>query len=914
MHGENPHAATPRGRQRRGLSDHGKRFDLERDDPASRPQFHPTRPGRCFGTLHPLHRRAGTAHPPGFIASITPRGESEMSERRFLKPLLAIAFTFAAASVAASPIEEIVVTATKRVANVQDVPVAVTALSSIQLDRAGVKDLRDLPTLSPSFNMNASQTESQGSTLRLRGVGTTGNNIGLESAVGVFIDGVYISRPGVALGDLFDVKQIEVLRGPQGTLFGQNTSAGALSIKTKKPLLDDTEFWASGTAGNYDSYDLKAGGNIPLIPGKLGLRLAGAVRKQDGFVHSLTSSGESMNRDRQSFRGQLLWEPTDAMSFRLIGDYSNADENCCDAAIQQESPLVAAGAFAAAGLPANAGVVASGDRALKHRQTNGSPFKNPFKQYGLSLEWNWDTDLGTVTYLGSYRSFKADSVQDSEYVGADVYRVQPSYAGGYKTYDDIKNWTNELRMQGVNGRLDWLVGGYFSNEQIVEHQGLGLGADYGQYVSATGWYGAILPLVGSSLDGVPLTTGGTFGDVTSATNPAVAFAGGVDPAGSYAQNNFQQDARTWSVFTHDTYSLTDKLDLVLGLRWTDEHKAGSFVQAYGQSPACANTLANAAGLPSAASQVGGIAVALMCFPFATQVGLSPVTPAQFDKHFNDNELVYTLKSTYAFTDDVNGYASFTHGFKSGGFNLDSTAAAGGADPRFLSEKTDAWELGVKSDLFDHTVRANAALFYMQMHNFQVLEFTGVQFKTFNVDKAVSKGLEIETETSPIDGLDLSLDYTYADARYPGDCNGSSTAPSIVALCGQNLTNAPHHVVVAGVNYERPIGATDLSWFVNTSTRWESNRRTSTQAIVPGTNLSAPVDSQHDNAKVNLRLGVEKGAGQWSLELWGNNLFDKQTKNVTFNVPLRGIASLGTAARGVFFDAPRTYGITLRTQM
>lgn len=156
-------------------------------------------------------------------------------------------------------IEEVIVTATKRAQSVQEVPIAVTAISAESLERAGVQDLRDLSAVATSFNMNSSQTESQGSTLRIRGVGTTGNNIGLESAVGVFLDGVYLSRPGVALGDLMDIESIEVLRGPQGTLFGRNTSAGALNIRTKGPNFEETEGFANVTVGNYSMHNIQAG-------------------------------------------------------------------------------------------------------------------------------------------------------------------------------------------------------------------------------------------------------------------------------------------------------------------------------------------------------------------------------------------------------------------------------------------------------------------------------------------------------------------------------------------------------------------------------------------------------------------------------------------------------------------------------
>jgi outer membrane receptor protein involved in Fe transport len=151
----------------------------------------------------------------------------------------------------------IIVTATRRAENLQEVPLAVTAVSTEDLDRQGITDIRNLAAVAPSFNINSSDTETQGTTIRIRGVGTTGNNIGLESAVAVFLDGVYLSRPGAALGDLVDVERVEVLRGPQGTLFGRNTTAGALNITTKKPDLDIVEGFANATYGNFNFFNVQ---------------------------------------------------------------------------------------------------------------------------------------------------------------------------------------------------------------------------------------------------------------------------------------------------------------------------------------------------------------------------------------------------------------------------------------------------------------------------------------------------------------------------------------------------------------------------------------------------------------------------------------------------------------------------------
>ena len=893
-------------------------------------------------------------------------------------PFVALAAPQALSQNTQAALEEVIVTATKREESVQDIPIAVTAFDAVTLDRAGIKDLRDLSTVAASFNMNSTQTESQGTTLRMRGVGTTGNNIGLESSVGIFLDGVYLSRPGVALGDLLDVQQIEVLRGPQGTLFGRNTSAGAINILTKKPNLDEYKSFINLSAGNEDFRNIQAGSSGPLIEGVLAYRLSGALRQQDGFLKS-TSGAESRNRDRYMLRGQLLWDINETMELRLIGDYSDTDEKCCDAVILSTGP--GPGSFQAAGLPPHGGVTASGRSALNDITGNAEQFENPTEQYGISAEFNWDaSDTTRLTFINSYRDFDAGSVQHSDFVGLDVFSVQPSAAGGQKSFDTIETWTSELRLAGEAGRLSWMVGAYYSDEQIEEGQGLGAGANYSAYTDANLWFFALQPALTPDaqrlLAGIPLATGGTFGDVLATlknpeASPTVAFAGGVNVNGSFAQNNFKQDGTAWSIFTHNTLHVTDQLDLVLGLRWINEKKDGSFEQPLTNNSACLNTLGNAgalsaatargaayrtgteafvnaaviagartagaagakaagagvagqaaageaaatapatlvlaaataagagAGLAEAASAIGNASAVYACFPFiAPALGIA-FLPLPFDRTYRDDELAYTAKAVYAFTDSLTAYISFTHGYKAGGFNLDAGAAAQGADPRFAAETNDAWEFGIKSQWFDNRLRANLAVFDYDLEDFQVLDFTGVRFNTFNVPNAESQGLELELSALPAEGLNLSLAYTYADSSYPNDCdnNDPAASPRIQSLCGIDLTNAPKQVVTAGIGYEGNI-MQNYVFFLNGFYRWEDDRRTGTQ---PGA-----FDIQKSNAKLNLRAGFGCQAGDWTLEIWGNNVTDERTKNVTFNTPLR------VTSRAVFVEAPRTYGLTLRT--
>ncbi|MEO0450673.1 MAG: TonB-dependent receptor [Pseudomonadota bacterium] len=810
----------------------------------------------------------------------------------------------------ARTLSTVTVTATQRAESIQDVPIAVTALSPEVLDRAGVADVTALDSVAPSFNMNSSDTTTGGTTLRIRGVGTTGNNIGLESSVGVFLDGVYLSRPGVALGDLMDLEQIEVLRGPQGTLFGRNTSAGALNIKTKKPNLDEIEGFANATLGNYNLLNVQGGVSIPIVEDTLAVRISGAITERDGFVEGLNGT-ESHDRDRTVIRGQALLDLKERGEIRAILDYSEANEQCCHAVWNNDTPFVAF--FGPAGFDADGGAPNIGIDGLR---SNDSDFSNPFEQTGFSLEYNVDTPLGALTYIGSYRDFEDETFRSTDYVGLDIFtvgrspesRALPGTAftpSGNVT--SIETTTHELRLQdsAFDDRLDWLVGLYYSDETIDSRGSLTLLDDFQAGVSAG--------LLGQS------------------ANVLFAFAGFNDASGDFADNAFLQEGESFSIFTHNILSVTDKLDLTVGLRYVEESKDGSFEQVGGNFDACLGTFNTLATDPTAIpASLAGASVALNCFifaaptfdeanfgPFFAPFSASPLAgllPQEFSDTFEDEELVYTIKLGYELTPNVNIYGGFTHGFKSGGFNLDASAAAGGADPRFDSEIVDAWEFGLKSTLFDGRARANIAIFHQDLEDFQVLEFTGIRFQTFNVGKAQASGVEVETEAQLTDNLAANFNWTYSDANYPDDCDIlDATAPGFnpnaANLCGASLTNAPENVVVAGATYE--FDAVGLEWFANGNFRYESDRRTSTQPTEILSPVLLPGDIQEANTKVNLRVGVSSPDDRWTIELWGRNITDEQTKNVTFNIPLRG--GEGARARGTFTQDPATYGVTLRTR-
>ena len=641
----------------------------------------------------------------------------------------------------------------------------------------------------------------------------------------------------------------------------------------------------------------------------------GATNVRAIAVDATGKIGESNSLDQFLVRGQIGYESEGGIEVRLIGDYSELSGTCCNAVEVLKSPLETGGVFGLAGLGATggnfAGASASGpfDNAGAQSALEGLTASESYvattgiSQWGVSGEIKFPLgDSANVIYIGSYREFTSEGGQsDSDFTSLDLFNVRaiPSFASGGTQIDTM---THELRVQGeaFDGRLDWLVGAYYSTEDIEQVVVSSLGTDWDRYVGAL-----LLP-----------STRGAFGPT-----PLAVFSGGVSPVGTASANQFTQNSKSWSVFTHNTLEIFDGFSATVGLRYSDESKDGAFNQLASNPGACPGIVNNAAGGPLAVGQPR-IPRALVptilitgCFPFVAPADLAASAvlplPRTFNDRFEDKELVYTGKLSYAFADPINIYASFTHGFKSGGFNLDTTAAIGGTDPRFASEEVDAYEIGFKGKFLDSAVTLNVAAFIEDFTNFQVLEFTGAQFQTFNVPKAQSKGVEIESVIRPSNNLTINAGVTLIDASYPDDCATTTDPLRVQNLCGFELTNAPPIVGVMGATYRDDIGD-NLEFFLNGQVRLESDRRTSTQGQdVPttqaqlGNTALVPFDVQDGNAKINLRAGIGSQDESWGIEIWATNLTNEITRGVTFNTTLR------SGSRSAYPQEPRMYGVTLR---
>ena len=380
---------------------------------------------------------------------------------------------------------DIVVTATRRNQALSDVPLAVSAVTAESLANTGASDIRQMQQVSPSLLVSSTQSEGGASTARIRGIGTVGDNPGLESSVGVFIDGVYRSRTGVGLSELGAVDRIEVLRGPQGTLFGRNTSAGLISIITAKPKFN-TEISGELTAGNYNLRrgSLSATGGLS---DTIAVRFDGVYLKRDGFLKDLISGRDVNNRDRFLLRGQALFQPTDSLSFRLVADYSKRNEECCAAPFLPASDAILTGPGTVTRGPSTAkplvealSGVALPDNPFKRDVTisRGRSYRGDVRDGGISGELNYDFGGAELTSITAYRDNKLIRGTDVDYNALDlVYRPDDGTA-----FNRFKTFSQEARLQGTTfgGKLDWLVGGYYANEKLNSRDSLRYGNDYGR--------------------------------------------------------------------------------------------------------------------------------------------------------------------------------------------------------------------------------------------------------------------------------------------------------------------------------------------------------------------------------------------------------------------------------------------------
>jgi iron complex outermembrane recepter protein len=829
--------------------------------------------------------------------------------------------------------EEIIVTASKREQTLQDTPISVAVASKQQIEQSQIRDLIDLQTLVPSLKVGQLQS-SANTNFVIRGFGNGANNPGIEPSVGVFIDGVYRSRSAAQIGDLPNITRVEVLRGPQSTLFGKNASAGIISIVTAEPQFD---FGGSVEAvyGNFNSVILKGDVTGPIIADKLAFSLAGNYNKRDGFARDLNLNTDINDRNRYSIRGQLLFEPNSDLKIRIIGDFDNIDEVCCTVANLVDG--------ATGNVVRALGGRVNSNQPFSRRSFNNFESSNDIDNYGVSAQINYNvTDTLSLTSISAYRAVDSTTNQDSDFTSADLI-------GDNLATTKIDTYTQELRIASdFDGPLNFLLGGYYFDEKIDFANRLTFGRDFRGYINALS-QGGVTTLERTIL-GLPA---GTFGAVGQ---------------GAFDQFNFKNDS--FSIFGQVDFEIGEKITLTAGFNYTDDSKkvrsnsrstdAFSAVDlvAVGRGvitqTAIATTVGQLLGLPGQASaaQVAAFAGAnpagfaqvqagATAFAAANQTNpavnqLLGLRPLQFLPPFlnfpnavesgktSDQDLSYTLRLAYKVSSRLNLYATYATGFKASSFNLSRDSrptianfipgspvtnpptspirAAGLALPNLTAgtrfadpEEATNYEIGLKGNF--PGVAFNLAIFQQELKGFQSNVFQGAGFVLGNAEKQTTKGVEFDISVTPIKALNFTAAFTYLDPKFDKFTGGSAFNPATNTVVPTNLTGrvpsgqSPFTIAVGGT-YTQELGG-DRKIIFHADYDYSSPFQ-----IAQG--LPFKADPETLNASITF-VPIKN----FELSVFGRNLTEPKFNPVIFP----SVAQPGSLS--AYPSPPRTYGISGR---
>lgn len=773
-------------------------------------------------------------------------------------------------------IEEIIVTAQKREQSAQDVPIAISAFDEQFLSESGVNDILELQVFVPGLSIY-SEYSTVVPSFNIRGLGTTSTNLALESSVGIYVDGVYRSRQSSGLSDLIDIERVEVLKGPQGTLFGKNTVAGAVQFLTVAPVLDEWGGYAELRAGSDSLAKFSGAINIPLVDGRAAARISVGTTQRDGYVDNIVTGTELNERDRYTVRGQLLFNISDSLTARLIADYSEVDENCCGGSNIFDGPTDTIAAFnPAAGLAlpiealAGRPVVLAGDFENRDVAYDEDPSVR-VEESGLSLELNWDMENATFTSLTAYRSYEAVDIV------ADWMPVDFVY---FETDSEQDTFTQEFRLDGTWGEnVTYTTGVYYFDQDLDNTNPLIFGDDANTLLLG----GATLGMLDSfGFFGPPgvVCSGLAFpGAGVEALCPLPAF-----PPGEGAINRSSQEQTSWAVFGQADIQITDNLIATLGVRYLDEEKELSVL----------------------------FEETIFTPAFAAVTLFSPFIPDVDGVKLDDTATTGTAKLTYIWNDDFMTYISYGRGYKSGGTNTDRIPVGVGAQQLFDPETSDAFEIGFKGDFLDRRLRINAAAFMMELDDFQANNFVGNTFVLQNAGALETKGFELDMVALPASWLSISAGIAYVDAEYDdfptGACAqtpfgmepdaGAPGFPNICDVTGDQVGGTPEWSAYGSFRAERPVNDGN-TLYAQLDVNWRDEMQS---GIDSSGDPNHRVDSE---TLANLRIGYRFGGDRYDISLWGTNVTDEDYYTASFNSPFR------TGSISAMHTEPRMWGVTLR---
>ena len=805
--------------------------------------------------------------------------------KKSIRTLSSLALAVAAASSGAygAQLEEIIVTANKREQSLQDVPLSVTVTSGETVQRAAIVDIIDLQTSVPSLRVNQLQSSAQ-TNFTIRGYGNGANNPGIEPAVSVFIDGVPRTRTASALADLPTIERIEVLSGPQSTLFGKNASAGVISVST---LLPEDSFGGmiEATGGNYGARIIKGTVTGPLSD-TVSYRLSASDNSSDGYGTNITTGSSVNNRDRSAIRGQLLFEPADDLTIRLIADYNEIDEVCCSASSLVYGQASQVAIMVAAGNGFNTTPV---DPWARNLNMNFDPY-NKLVGKGVSVQVDKDLGYATLTSITSSRRQSLRSNFDADFTAADIL-------GDNRVDYDFENLTQEFRLtSNSDDDLQWMVGMFYSDEDVHSERTVTYGDDVAPFaefliaggLSAAGMGDSVaaagggLNLVSFLLTSTPGTLDGT---AALADTWFLPNTGNVD-------ETFDMSAESLSIFTQMDYKLSDQLTVTLGLNYTEDEKD--------VTPSVLVDDAFAA-LPLTAVGLGALA-GLQLFPPFPDYGAGTDETG----NFKSDDVTHTFRLAYDMNDSITVYASHSTGFKAISVNMSVDGRTPGnraADP----EEATNIEVGLKAS-FDNGY-LNVAYFEQTIEGFQSNVFGGTGFNLENAGEETHEGLELDGMFALSENLTVGLSAVYIDAVYDEFLNGT---------CDDTGLSEPQYTCPTGqstvdLSGQSPAGVHELSYNVNGTYNFAVSGGISGffrleylhEKDVKVADL-IPFDlASRGSDNLNASLGFSSETGGWDAMIWGRNLTDHETLISAFPTPGQPGSFSG------YPNAPRTYGLTLR---
>lgn len=800
---------------------------------------------------------------------------------------------------------DIVVTATKRAQSLQDVPISVSVTSSDTIQKAQIVDLIDLQSVVPSLKVYQLQNTGQ-TGFSIRGFGNGTGNPGIEASVGVFVDGVYRSRSSSSLADLPDLERVEVLRGPQSTLFGKNVSVGAVSIVTKAPNFKWGGY-GEATVGKYGEIIAKAAINAPLSD-TVAVRLYGSVDQRDGYSTNITTGVPASvnNKNRYSLRGDVLWKPTSNFQLRVIGDYNHINEVCCTAV-----SLFAGPATQFIGAPSPFGLG-------KQISTIANPYQTTFNQAptnlldggGISAEADLQLGFAKLTSITAYRDQKYTVSQDIDFTGADLANQNSS--------DRYKTFSQEFRLASTGkGPFSWLLGAFYAHEDIATDNKITYGADSYKYFNGL--------------------TGGAVGQLEALQYAAqgalfAAGAGGpptIIPGHYYFQNgqgiddNWDMIDQSFSIFGQADYKILPKLTLTGGLAYLHDKKQLTSAVIL-NDPASSSNFSNVpllGVLPLNILPGYGAYPASIKIPTNLFAGLNAVqffygdtanhgpvncTSTSTDCARSDDKLAYTARVAYEVNRHVNLYASYSTGWKGAAANLSNASRPQNAQGygRFANpESTSVYEVGLKTRF--RQGYANITGFYEKITNLQSNAFVGTAFQLANAGAESVKGFEFDSSFAVIPPLTLGLNATYIKPKYDSftgaPCaslpatNPCATGQSSHDVSGSSPGDSPPWSVTGSATYTQDFH-NGYSAYIRGEYDYASSFLASN--TVPAKYSTTSVDS------INASLGFQTPY-KLDLTFWVRNLTNDHSYLAAFQTTIQ------SGSYSAYPNEPRTYGLTIR---